>query len=591
MARIGATTVRREMTSRLLISGVVIGLTGLSGCAGQNNDQQADRPGASAAGKSAARAKRPQTAAKPATDPAGPTKTADAGTPAKAASTNGTATAASRPSGERPPDRLAERPTERAGGEGDLAELPDHDRAKDQRDRQRRIDKRRREARQNLRTVRRENDREQSKFRASLTSTQLRALRGFRSRLASRERSYLAPFHARLRAHSAGGGRSRLVVLQIGDSHTASDNFSGFVRQRLQRRFGNGGRGMLAAGVPYRFFQPFQVRASQTKGWKVLSSRRKDDTGPFGITGYLVESDSPDEVISLSMRGTESFRTLEVEYLTSRRGGAFTVQINKKIVRTISTRGRKGMARAVIRAPRDAWFVAIRPKGNGMVRLLSWSTYKKGGGLVYVNQGISGETIDILERWDPKIAKWQIAHLNPALILVAFGTNEGFDHKLKLREYQERFEARLGDLRRWAPNATIVLVGAPDAARLPSWCVRSRSWRRRKALREKAKCHRLSEAHASRYERLIDKKSKALCYWHSPPTLPKIRRIQFRTARKLGMYYWAWSRVMGGQCGSDRWARKDKPLAYADRVHMTAAGYDVSAQAFYEAIMRDYKGR
>ena len=184
-----------------------------------------------------------------------------------------------------------------------------------------------------------------------------------------------------------------------------------------------------------------------------------------------------------------------------------------------------------------------------------------------------------------------MARLNPALILVAFGTNEGFDHKLKLDEYRDRFEARLKDLRSWAPNATIVLIGAPDAARLPSWCVRSRSWRRRKALREKAKCHRLSENHAARYERLIDKKSKSLCYWHAPPALAKIRRIQFRTARKLGMYYWAWSRVMGGQCGTDRWARKDKPLAYADRVHMTAAGYDVSAQAFYEAIMKDYNGR
>lgn len=566
------------MIARYLHAVAVAALAGLAACAGQNEDAGA---GAAATPPRKAKpvAKRPRPALNPAATTGAIGATSKAAKPADRAASAG------------PPAKANDRPSDRPGGEADLAELPDHDRAKDERDRQSRVEKRRREARKHLRQVRRENDRERSKFTASLTSSQLGALRRFRSRLARREQSYLAPFHRRLRAFARGDGK-RLVVLQIGDSHTASDNFSGYLRERLQRRFGNGGRGMLSAGVPYRYFQPFRVRVTQSGGWTVQSSRRKDDRGPFGINGYLVESDSAEEVITLSMRGTETFQTVEIEYLAGRKGGSFTVQVNKQVIRTISTRSRRpGMARAVIQAPRGAWFIAIRPKGDGMVRLLSWSTYKRRGGLVYVNHGVSGETIDILERWDPNIARWQLEHLNPALIMVAFGTNEGFDHKLKLDEYRDRFEARLRDLRAWAPNATIVLVGAPDAARLPSWCARSRSWRRRKALREKAECSRLKESHAARYERLIDKKSKALCYWHPPPMLAKIRQVHFRTARKMGLYYWAWSRVMGGQCGADRWARKDTPLAYADRVHMTAAGYDVSAQAFYEALMKDYNRR
>ena len=568
MARSGAKTVQTEMIQQLIKAGAVAALAGLAGCAGQNDDSTA-RSGAAPARKAPPQANRPR----PASTPPGP------------------AASAAKPGGNTV-DLAARRTDANPGGEADLAEVPDHDRAEDERDRRRRIEKRRREAAQNLRDVRRENARERNRFAANLTSSQLGAMRRFRAQLARREQSYLAPFHRRLRDYARSRTGRRLVVLQIGDSHTASDNFSGYLRERLQRRFGNGGRGMLSAGVPYRFFRPSQVRVSQSEGWTVQSSRRKDDPGPFGINGYLVESSSDADVITLAMRGTATFETVEIEYLTSREGGSFTVQINKKIVRTVSTRStRPGMARAVIEAPRGAWFIAIRPKGDGMVRLLSWSTYKRGGGLVYTNHGVSGETIDILDRWDPKIAKWQLAHLDPALIMVAFGTNEGFDHKLKLDEYRERFEARIRDLRNWAPGATIVLVGAPDAARLPSWCVRSRSWRRRKALRERARCGPLREAHASRYERLIEKRSKALCYWHAPPMLAKIRRVHFQTARRLGLYYWAWSRVMGGQCGTDRWARKDTPLAYADRVHMTTAGYDVSAQAFYEAIMRDYNGR
>ncbi len=39
-------------------------------------------------------------------------------------------------------------------------------------------------------------------------------------------------------------------ILHLGDSHTASDKFSGRLRQLFQRRFGSAGRGMLPMGLP-----------------------------------------------------------------------------------------------------------------------------------------------------------------------------------------------------------------------------------------------------------------------------------------------------------------------------------------------------
>ena len=40
--------------------------------------------------------------------------------------------------------------------------------------------------------------------------------------------------------------------MQIGDSHTANDSFSGRLRELFQARFGDAGRGVLPPGVPYR---------------------------------------------------------------------------------------------------------------------------------------------------------------------------------------------------------------------------------------------------------------------------------------------------------------------------------------------------
>lgn len=401
------------------------------------------------------------------------------------------------------------------------------------------------------------------------------------------ERRALARFHARLAAFARNKRRGdRLVILQLGDSHSAADHLSGFLREVFQRRFGDAGRGMLAPGKPFRYYSPYRAEVKQSDGWAVDSSRRTADLGPFGIAGYSITGLEPEDTIKLDMRGLQTFDNVEIEYLTSPNGGKFVVEVDGFILDEINTRsGRAGPRRFVRRVKANARKLSIRPSGDGKVQLLSWSVYRSKGGVVYINHGVAGETIRILGRWDPKIAKWQLDRLDPALILVAFGTNEGFDHKLKLDDYARDFEDRLTELRRLAPRATIVIVGAPDAARLPSWCGRSRK------RRERYKCYPLSKTKAANYARLIDKRSRSLCHWHSPPTLSEVRAIQKRIARRLGLVYWDWSKVMGGHCGMDRWARKDEPLAYADRVHMTYRGYDISGQALYEELMRHYKGR
>jgi hypothetical protein len=81
----------------------------------------------------------------------------------------------------------------------------------------------------------------------------------------------LAQFHRRL--HELKAGRiKRLTILQIGDSHTEAEHFSGHLRALFQARFGNAGRGMLAPGSPVAYWRPSQVRAEQSGKWQVFTS-------------------------------------------------------------------------------------------------------------------------------------------------------------------------------------------------------------------------------------------------------------------------------------------------------------------------------
>lgn len=394
----------------------------------------------------------------------------------------------------------------------------------------------------------------------------------------SRARRTLGAFHAALEAFERAGRRGRFTILQIGDSHTAGDNWTGYIRERLQRRFGDGGRGMLAPGKPFRDYDPYQLRVAQRGNWGVYSYRQWAGTG---IASYALVGGARDDAIEASMRGLKSFEEIEVEFVRQREGGSFTLAVDGHEVRTVATRGQPGLERVSIPLARAGHHAVLSLKGDGPVALLSWSLLRRNG-LVFVNHGVPGESVHLIGKWDPGIAAWQVSHLNPALVIVAFGTNDGFVNRLKPEEYEAEFRERLQTIRSMAPNASIMVVSAPGADRLPSWCGRS------KAQRERLRCHALDRRSAENYAELIEKKSKALCHWHSPPALEQVRQIQQRVAERLGLHFWDWSKVTGKECGMDRWARMNPPLTIADRVHMRVEGYDLSGEALYRDLLRLY---
>ncbi len=69
----------------------------------------------------------------------------------------------------------------------------------------------------------------------------------------------LVPFFERLYRLSAGDSPA-VHILHFGDSHTASDDWTGVLRDLFQNRFGNGGAGFSFAGIPFKGYRRFDVR-------------------------------------------------------------------------------------------------------------------------------------------------------------------------------------------------------------------------------------------------------------------------------------------------------------------------------------------
>lgn len=393
----------------------------------------------------------------------------------------------------------------------------------------------------------------------------------------------LRPFYNALHDLQAGR-RQRVTILQIGDSHTANDHFSGRLRDLFQHQFGNAGRGLMPAGVPYPYYRPYQVSVSQSPGWVVWNSFR-GDTAPYGVTGYTLHASTPEQV-TLEAGIDYPFDEIEIDYMRQPGGGHIDVQIDGQPVGTIATAGNQLQANSQrFSTGRRAKFVTLTARGDGVIDLLGWNVLRNDRGVVLAAEGFSGATVDILDRFDPQIAAWQIKRLDPALIILAFGTNEGFQTTLSIDDYADALAARLTILRAAAPNAAILLVGPPDSERLPSWCASSA------AQKERIRCAPLTKSQTANYPALLNGQSRQLCHWHVPPNIQVVRDIERRVAQQQGAYFWDWQKVLPGYCGMDAWARAKTPLAHADRVHMREDGYFRSAETLYADIMRYYRAR
>ncbi|MGE0424371.1 MAG: GDSL-type esterase/lipase family protein [Reyranellaceae bacterium] len=382
------------------------------------------------------------------------------------------------------------------------------------------------------------------------------------------------------------GRRSRVNIVQIGDSHTATDHLSGRLRELFQRQFGDAGRGLMPPGYPFPYWRPYQVRVQQSGSWQVVSSNHNGAEGTFGLSGFVTRGSKSTDSMTLvaedaNARDGGSFDMAEIHYFKRPGGGAIQVYIDGRFHSEINTSaGAYLLDRATINAP-HARSLELRPRGNGRVDIADWAVYRRQRGVTLASLGFSGAQIGILGRWDWKITAYELKHLDPALVILAFGTNEGFAARESLGDYGQEFGSYVDRIRNAVPRASIVIVGPPDADRFPSYCGRGRG--------ANASCAPLRGSEIENYSAMLRARDRSLCRWHAPAAIAYVREAQRQAARRRNIYFFDWAKVQGGDCGADRFARNG--LGHSDHVHMREAGYHLTADRLFNELMAGYRRR
>ena len=140
--------------------------------------------------------------------------------------------------------------------------------------------------------------------------------------------------------------------------------------------------------------------------------------------------------------------------------------------------------------------------------------------------------------------------LAPDLVILAYGTNEAFNTDIDLAEYQRNLTRQIRIIRQMQPDAAVLLVGPGSS---------------------------------------VMNKKGADCSQRESPVLQSIIRIQKQVAQNEHTLFWDWYAWMGGRCSIERLANQGK--ARPDLIHLTAEGYQATANALWQDLMSAVNAR
>jgi lysophospholipase L1-like esterase len=348
-----------------------------------------------------------------------------------------------------------------------------------------------------------------------------------------------------------GQAHDDVRVLQYGDSHTASEVGTSVLRRLLQARFGDGGRGFVSIGKPWKTYSQDGVHNGMSSEFEPEKVRSRDSRftgdGCYGLLGVAIETEKGGARAWADV--TPSSSRVELDYWQKPGGGRFDVLVDGARAGRISTRaaqpGSGFFGLDVADGPHQ---IEVRTTGDGEVRVFWMTLDRAQAGVVVDSLGINGAQVFTALRWsEPHFAE-QLRHRAPGLVILAYGTNEALEPHLADAEYERGLVDLLGRIARAAPSASCLLLGPPDLAR------------------------KSGERHD----------------WVTWPRVLEIVAAQRRVAQAAGCAFYDQLEAMGGPGAIAAWAAEAEPRAARDRIHLKRTGYTELATSLAADLMRGY---
>ena len=352
-------------------------------------------------------------------------------------------------------------------------------------------------------------------------------------------------------------------IMMIGDSLTAGDALSHGWRQSLDSTYGSSGRGVVDGARPYNGYLTWGIDAQNSDGWRFNGIFGKHWQGvgspPVGLSGYTKSASTAGEWMTLE---AEDPRYTFDRFVLCGQAGPYSGSVmvtmggQNSIIPFYSET--PGPTCREVRSAQRVGTVMVRTLEDKLVTINSMGTFRStGGGVTVSNLGVPGSQLSHANRKDSSTVSAELQAYRPDMVVVAFGTNEGFNTSLRPGSYEANLRSHIRSLKMQTPaNVPIMLIGPPNA------------------MTRNQKIAFAGEVSPVGCETGL----------LVPGHLRHVNAIQRRVAQDMGLAFWDWGMAMGGPCAMYQW--RAAGLAHRDAIHIKKEG----GQRLGQILSADLRG-
>jgi hypothetical protein len=349
--------------------------------------------------------------------------------------------------------------------------------------------------------------------------------------------------------------QGRVNIAHIGDSHIQADILSGSVRQKLQLKFGNAGRGLI---FPYRVAKSNEPTSYKTVTNVVWDAKRNvfyDKPLPIGVSGFTVETSDSLAEINLTVKDQPGLGYAFTKFTLFHEKGPDNFDItvcddlNCEIgmLRPIDKSPNPFISELKLAKPMRQVYLRNKVSRDTSVkhstRIYGMLLENDSAGILYNMIGVNGAEFRHYNM--SKYFFQQFSYLNPDLVIISMGTNEAFYGGFDKVLFYKNIDSMVTSIRNVNPNAAILLTTPGDSFK------KSRKGRVKNPEMKIAK------------ETMI-----TYCLDHN-------------------LAYWDLYEIMGGYGSMAKWYAAK--LSAKDRVHFSGKGYQIQGDLLYQAFMKGYE--
>ena len=339
----------------------------------------------------------------------------------------------------------------------------------------------------------------------------------------------------------------KLSVLHIGDSHIQGGMLSEALRQTLQSKYGNGGRGLIAplklAGTNQPADYSFTSANRAWKATKLTSHKRREGAS---LTGIAVAFASPALSLNIGVNNIDdSFSSVTLLHAPAK-GNISANSTEMSITKT----GNDSLSYATTFALSSACQQLPLYNLSGISELWGAILHNNRSGVVLHSIGNNGACYQHYNQLDSFAARTAV--FAPDLIIISLGTNEAFGNCKDPNAIKNEIHRLVSALQKSNPEAAILLTTPMECDRLQ----RSRRGRRRRRT-------------------VFTTNTNCLT----------VRNIIMQYGAENSIAVWDLYTVAGGKGSAAKWVANSL-LAKRDHVHCSAEGYRLQGKLLAEALIQ-----